>query len=45
MTMVNISWRRSAKDDRVHAFPVGQAAEPGRRHLVALCSHSARPRL
>ncbi len=41
--MVNISWRRSSKDDRVHAFPLGQITEPGRRYLEALCSHCARP--
>ena len=40
--MVNISWRRSAKDQRVHAFPAVQAAEP-RSFLVAICSHSVRP--
>ena len=40
--MVNISWRRSAKDQRVHAFRVEQVAEP-RSFLMALCSHSARP--
>ena len=40
--MVNISWRRSAKDDQVHAFPVVQVAEP-RSFLVAICSHSVRP--
>ncbi len=40
--MVNISWRRSAKDDRVHAFPLVQIAEP-RSYLVALCRHSVRP--
>ncbi len=40
--MVNISWRRSAKDDQVHAFPVAQVAEP-RSFLKAICSHSVRP--
>ena len=39
--MVNISWRRSARDQQVHAFPEAQAAEP--RYLEALCSHSAPP--
>ena len=40
--LVNVVWRRSAKDDQVHAFPAVQAAEP-RSFLVAICSHSARP--
>ncbi len=39
--MVNISWRRSARDDQVHAFRVDQVAEP-RSFLVAICSHSVR---
>ena len=38
----NISWRRSARDQQVHAFALGQAAEP-RSFLVAVCSHTARP--
>lgn len=41
--MVNVSWRGSGHDGQVHAFPLGQAAEPGRRRLEAVCSHSARP--
>ena len=40
--MVNISWRRSTKDQRVHAFPVAQIAEP-RSFLKAICSDSVRP--
>ena len=40
--MVNISWRRSAKDDQVHAFPAVQAAE-ARSYLRALCTHTVRP--
>ncbi len=38
--MVNISWRRSTKDDQVHAFDLAQIAEP-RSFLVALCSQAA----
>ena len=39
--VVNIAWRRSAKDHQVHAFPL-EVAEPGWMRLEALCSHSAR---
>ncbi len=40
--LVNVVWRRSVKDDQVHAFDLAQIAEP-RSFLVAICSHSARP--
>ncbi len=40
--MVNISWRRSTKDQRAHAFPVAQIAE-ARSFVKAICSHSVRP--
>lgn len=40
---MSVSWRRSGDDDQVHAFPLGQIAEPARRHLEALCSHSPPP--
>lgn len=41
--MVNVVWRRSSYDQQVHAFPLAQVAEAGRRYLEAVCSHSAPP--
>ena len=40
---MNISWRRSARDQRVHAFPL-EVAEP-RSYLQAICSHTVPPAL
>ena len=40
---MNVVWRRSGHDDQVHAFPLAQAAEPGRGYLEVLCTHSAPP--
>ena len=40
--IANIAWRRSVRDQRVHAFGV-EVVEAGRRHLLAVCSHSAPP--
>ncbi|AHI01104.1 hypothetical protein GCM10010174_12920 [Kutzneria viridogrisea] len=36
-----IIWWRSAYDDQVHAFPLGQITEVDRRTLSARCTHSA----
>ncbi len=40
--MVNIVWRRSGRDQQVHAFRPEQVAE-NRIYLVAICSHIAPP--
>ena len=40
--MVDVVWRRSSYDNRVHAFSLAQIAS-ARSYLEALCSHTAPP--
>ncbi len=43
--IANVAWRRSDRDQQVHAFRPEQVAGVNRIYLKAICSHIASPAL